>query len=567
MPSFEIDASFWWPMAAYGALLVGVSLYFTRMIKSSDDFYGANGRTSFWFSGLSFFMTAFSASVFVANASIAYRHGLLNALLIVAQIPVFIAGYFIFAARWRSCGCATVIEFLQKRFSPATAKFFMWVGIPVRVMESGNRFYVTAVLFEAMLGVSLLKGSVTTAVITLLSTVGGGFLAVVVTDAVQAILLTLIVTVVAGLSLHAVGGWEGFVANAPEGYWSLATDETGFGVPLIAAWAIVALFAWNGNWALVQRFVAVPGVKDARRVSIISGVSYYLLFPLIAIPAMAAVVVLPGLDTPQKAEYAYILMAQQVLPSGLMAILCFGLLGATITAVNADLNVMSQVVIHDMLKKRLSLTSDRMKLFLGRVVMIVICTLCLALAMKIRDLGGAFQFLVMVLGMTTLPALMPLLFGLLWPVGGGRAAMGAFCAGIAVSVLLKFGLGAGLAAVIIGNGLATALVYFGVGLLFPASEQKREEVRALFVTMREKRRHELKRKFVAVQKADSGGRAVARVAAVTMLLCGVITLGAEFLTPEGAAARGMSALVALFLFIIGGTIFVLNRERRGETPR
>lgn len=546
-------------MAGYGALLIGVSLYFTKMIKNSDDFYGSNGRTSFWFSGLSFFMTAFSASVFVANASITYRHGALNALLVVAQAPIFITGYFLFSARWRRSGCATVVEFIRRRFGAPTAKFFMWVGIPVRVLESSNRLYVTAVLFEVLLGISLFTGATVTAVVTLLSTVGGGFLAVVVTDAVQAILLTLIVAVVAVLSWQAVGGWENFAANVPADYWSLATDETGFGVPLITAWVVVALFAWNGNWSLVQRFVSVPRERDARRVSVISGISYYLLFPMIAIPAMAAVVLVPGLDTPQKAEYAYIMVAQQVLPSGLMAILCFGLLGATITAVNADLNVMAQVVVSDMLKKKLISATERRRLFLGRVIMVVVSAVCLVLAMRIRDFGGAFQFLVMVLGMTTLPTFMPLLFGLLWPHGGGRAAMSAFAAGIIASLVMKFGCGATLALVILGNGAVTAIVYFGTGYILRRSAAEEASVAALFARIRGRPdEHD----EPATAGSDAQGRAVARVAAVTLILCGVLAAFAELATDAASPGRGMGAIVAGAMFVVGGGVFYLNRKRK-----
>lgn len=559
--SLQLSPDFWWLMGGYGALLIGVSLYFTRMIKDSGDFYGSNGKTSFWFSGLSFFMTAFSASIFVANASIAYRHGTLNALLIVAQLPVFIAGYLFFSARWHSTGCATAIEFIGKRFGAACAKFFLWVGIPIRILETGNRLYVTAVLFEAILGLQLLIGSGITATVALLSTIGGGFLAVVVTDAVQAILLTLIVAILAVLSWNAVGGWEGFVDKTPAEYWSLATDSTGFGVPLIAAWAVVALFAWNGNWSLVQRFVSVPTRKDSRKVSVISGVSYYLLFPLIAVPAMAAVVLVPGLDTPQKAEYAYILVAKELLPSGLMAMLCFGLLGATITAVNADLNVMAQVIVQDMLKKRLANASERSKLMLGRLIMLGITIICTVLSLQIRSLGGAFQYLLMVLGMTTLPTFMPLLYGLLWPRGDGRAAITAFCAGIAISVILRFGFDASLATVILSNGIVTTLAYFISPLLLKGYHNE-ESVRSLFTRMRTPDKTEQ-----PTQAASEHGRSIARVAAITLLLSGVLSLIAEWLTPRDLPGGGMAGLMALALFVIGAVIYTLNRKLNGTTGK
>jgi len=542
-------------MGGYAIVMIGISLYFTKMVKNSDDFYGSNGKTSFWLSGLSFFMSAFSASVFVANASIAYRHGTLNLLLIIAQFPVFIAGYFFFAGRWRNTGCATVIEFIGKRFGPKCAKFFLWMGIPMRILETGNRLYVTAVLFEAILGLELIVGASITAGIALLSTIGGGFLALVVTDAVQAILLTLIVAILALLSWNAVGGWESFLEKVPQDFWSVATDDTGFGLPLIAAWAIVALFAWNGNWSLVQRFVSVPTSKDAKRVSAISGIAYYLLFPMIAIPAMAAVILVPGLDTPQKAEYAYILVAKQLLPAGLMAMLCFGMLGVTVTSVSSDLNVMSQVTVKDMLKRRFTNVSERKKLLLGRLVMVLLCVICTVLSLQVRSMGGAFQYLLMVLGMTTLPTFMPLLYGLLWPVGDSRSAILSFSIGIGISLLLKLGFDVSLATIILSNGATTTLVYFGMATLGGKRENE-AEVQAIFECIR-------RPKSDAQSQAGTGaqGRAIARVAAVTLLLCGMLALIAEILTPENPQNSGMALSMAIVLFVIGSVIYFINRKK------
>jgi SSS family solute:Na+ symporter len=559
MIQVQIDHTFWWLLTGYGALLIGVSFYFTRFIKSSEDFYGSTGQTAPWLSGLSFFMSAFSASVFVANASLAYRHGSLNLLLILAQLPVFIAGYYVFSRRWFRSGCSTVIEFLQKRFGLNTAKFFLWMGIPIRVLENGNRVYVTAVLFEIMLGIDLFTGATITVIVALLSTVGGGFLAVVVTDAVQAILLSFIVAVVAVLSWQSAGGWEGFATRMPENYWSVFPDQSNFGLSVIVAWSFVALFAWNGSWSLVQRFVAVPTEKGAQRVSLISGGAYYLLFPLMAIPAMAAAIVIPELDTPQKAEYAYILMAEKVLPMGLMAMLCFGLLGATITALNAELNVMAQVVVQDMLKRRLARFSESTRLWFGRIIMIALSALCLALALRIREMGGAFQFLITVLSMTALPTFIPMLLGLLTTRGDGRSAISAFIAGMITSIILKFGFDQSLAIIIATNGVVTASVF-----LFATSATQRcggleASVQSLFA------RIQTPKPVVAATKENIAfTRVVARVAAITLIIAGLLSLAAEFMTPDTAAGKGYAAMVTVATFVTGGAILFFHRAPKNQ---
>lgn len=567
-------------MGGYCLLLVGVSLYFARMVKSSADLYLGSGKSGPWLNGLSFFMTAFSASVFVANASLAYRHGALNALLILAQVPVFVAGYYIFSARWHRTGCQTAVEFIQKRFGRPTARFFIGLGIPLRILDNANRLYVTAVLCEIVLGMSLFTGALLTLGVSLLSTVGGGFLAIVVTDAVQAVLLTLIVSVVAFLSWDKVGGWTGFAANVPESYWSLEGSQ-GFGLSLIVAWSFVTLFAWNGSWSLVQRFVAVPTERDARRVSLVAGVSYYILFPLIAVPAMAAVVLIPGLATPQQAESAYILVAEKVLPAGLMAMLCFGLLSATITALNSELNVIAHVVVNDVWPRRLARYSEAVRLWIGRGVMVAVGFVCFALALEIRDFGGAFKFLITVNGMTILPTFVPLLLGLLWPKATGRGAIAAFVAGISTSILLQFVFEWNLAAVIMANGLITIAVLLLSSRWPERDPDRRREVDSLFARL--SRTQSAATRSEGVSPASSTGQcrsqmagedacatqlrerrtdAIARVAAIALGIAGLLALAAELLTTDTAHGRGVAAVVAAALFVIAGVVYYLHRPSR-----
>src|SRR5690606_41547824 len=45
-------------------------------VKNTSDLFGAGGRSPWWVSGLSGFMTMFSAGTFVVWGGIAYKHGL-----------------------------------------------------------------------------------------------------------------------------------------------------------------------------------------------------------------------------------------------------------------------------------------------------------------------------------------------------------------------------------------------------------------------------------------------------------------------------------------------------------
>lgn len=61
--------------------LVFVSGLVSRKIKTSEDMFIAGRNSSWWLSGLSTYMTIFSASTFVIWGGVAYRIGLVAALI------------------------------------------------------------------------------------------------------------------------------------------------------------------------------------------------------------------------------------------------------------------------------------------------------------------------------------------------------------------------------------------------------------------------------------------------------------------------------------------------------
>jgi SSS family transporter len=476
--------AFYFVIIFYYILLAAVSFYFSKYVKNTSDFYKASGQTPWLVAGLSFFMTAFSASVFVANASFAYNYGLLNILLIVAQLPTFVFGYFIFSKLWHRSKCNTAIEFMERRYDHKTAKFFVWTGIPIRILDNANRIYVTAVLFEVLLGMDLWVAILFTCIAALIYTVKGGFLGIVVTDTLQAIIMMIIVFVVALMAFIKVGGISGFMARVPEGYWTLNPKGSDFNLTLISAWCIVGLVAWNGMWSLVQKYVSVEKETDAQKVAATCGISYFILFPLLAIPPMCAAVLLPELrGTASGAEQSFIKMAEAILPSGLLGLLCFAIFGATVTSLNSELTVISQIAIQDVFKKVLKNVSEKQKLFLGRIIIIVVIALCASIAFAIRPLGGAFRYLINVLGLTTLPTFIPLLLGLIYRRTPAWGSIASFLIGIILSVVLRFIFGVPLGWVIFANGTITACAMLFIGWIWPVSGERKEVVDKLFMNL------------------------------------------------------------------------------------
>lgn len=475
--------SFWAVLVFYTLLLVGLSFYFTRFIKTSEDFFRASQQTPWWVSGLSFFMTAFSAAVFVGRASFAYQFGGLALLSVAVTLPTFMFGYWFFSKRWHRSGCATAVEFINKRFGQNTARFFIFTGVPIRILDNANRLYVTAVLVSLLFNCSLFEGVLITAVIAVLYTIMGGFLAMSVTDVIQAIVMSIIVLVIAVVGYIKVGGMEGFLGSLPNEFWSLNPDHPEYNVQFELATGLIAIFSWNGFWSLVQRFVSVPTERDAQKVALTGGLSFVILFPLFTLPPMFAAVLIPELSTPQLAETSYLRLAATLLPASMLGLLCFALFAATVTALNSELTVISQVIVNDALKHRLRNASERFKLQLGRGLILLTTIICIIIAMQIRSFGGSFKYLVLLMGMTTLPTFAPLLLGLMFRRTSGTGAMLSFAVGLTTSILARFVFDQVISMMVLYNFITTVATFFICGWLLPLKGERKAVVDAIFVRL------------------------------------------------------------------------------------
>ena len=93
-----------------GVLAVG--LLFARLNRSASDMFAAGGQSPWWASGLSGFMTMFSAGTFVVWGGIAYKFGFVAvAINLCYGVAALAVGYFV-AGRWKRLGIRTPAQFI-----------------------------------------------------------------------------------------------------------------------------------------------------------------------------------------------------------------------------------------------------------------------------------------------------------------------------------------------------------------------------------------------------------------------------------------------------------------------
>ena len=287
------------------------------------SYFAAGGAVPWPISGLSLFMSFFSAGTFVVWGSIAYELGWVSITIQLTMcVSGFLVAYFI-APAWRKTNNLTAAEFVRDRLGEGVQKFFTYLILILSLAYSGAFLYPVAKIINVSTGVSINACVIILGLLIVLYTVVGGLWAVIITDVLQFVILSASVVIVVYLSLIEVGGFERFSRNVPDNFFDWTSGEYSW-------WFIIGVGIFNtifigGNWAYVQRYTSVKGLKEAKKVGLTFGFLYLISPFLWMLPPMIYRVLNPSLVGLEN-EGAYLLMCKQVLPMGLLGLILGGMI-------------------------------------------------------------------------------------------------------------------------------------------------------------------------------------------------------------------------------------------------
>jgi Na+/proline symporter len=418
-----------------------------RKIKSSKDMFIAGRNSSWWLSGLSTYMTIFSASTFVVWGGVAFRSGVVAIVVgLMLGIASILVGLFV-AGKWSRLKINSPAEYISIRFGKQATRFYTIVGIIGRGVHIAVALYAIAIMAVAL--IPLPAGhflanpetghlSVTYTVlllgaITFVYTALGGYLAVLMTDLVQFAVLIAMILIMIPLSFNSVGGVDTFIANAPEGYFSLFSSE--YSWVWMVLWLFLNVFMIGGDWPFVQRYISVPTEKDAKKSAWLVGV-LYLVTPLVwYIPSLVYRTIHPDANP----EQSYMLMSRQALGPGMLGLMLAAMISATLSLVSGTLNVFANVFTFDIYKTFRPAASEKRLMNVGRLFTYVYGTIVTLIAVLIPVLGGAERVVVSILTLVISPLFIPSLWGLFSKRIGQKSVWISMGITYAIALIIKFG--------------------------------------------------------------------------------------------------------------------------------
>lgn len=480
-------------LALYCLGLLAIGFAFTRKAaQSRSQMFVAGRQSPWWISGLSAYMTMFSAGTFVVWGGIAYEFGFVAISINMGYgVAAFLVGYLI-AGRWQRLGVSTAAEFVNLRFGEKAFQFYTWFKIAFSfttglalyglakiicplVLLPAHWFVVdpATVIAGAEVGqLSVTYACVILGVIVVVYTMAGGLWAVLLTDTLQFFVLTLAVVVAVFLSLDRIGGLSAFLEQAPTGFLNFTGGD--FTYLFLLGWMLVNAFSLGAEWQFLQRYFCVPRPRDARWALYLFGILYLTLPFLYMAPAMFYRLVTNDADP----EEAFILMCQTVLPSGMVGMMIAALFSATASLVSSVLNVYASVLTDDIYIRLIRPNaSERETVTAGRVITILVGTYMIAGSIAIPTLTTMRDWII-IFGSLIGPALLlPTIWGLFSRKVTESAVWWCVIANVCASLIFRFGLRSdgwlgdieflsGLVALVEANFRVTDLM---IGIVTPVS--------------------------------------------------------------------------------------------------
>lgn len=353
----------WVVLGIYFAAMLGVGLYFYRSGKSStaEGFTKADGAMPGWVVGLSILATYLSSISFLALPGRAYA-GNWNAFVFSLSLPLAVW----VAARWfvpyyRATGEVSAYSHLEARFGPWARVYAGVCYLLTQLARMGSVMFLMALPLHLLLGWEIHWVILLTGVSVILYTMLGGIVAVMWSDAVQAVILMAGALLCLALLLAGLpGGFAAGVdyATAQEkfslGSFGASLGESTFWV-VLAYGLVINLQNFGIDQNYVQRYVAARSEQAARRSLWLGGMLYIpvsLVFFLIGTGLFVFYGAQPGLlpaslQAGDQADrvFPYFILTQ--LPPGVRGLLLAAIFSAAMSTLSTSLNSSATLLLTD----------------------------------------------------------------------------------------------------------------------------------------------------------------------------------------------------------------------------
>ncbi|WP_245893700.1 sodium:solute symporter [Sphingobacterium gobiense] len=393
-------------IAVYLLAMVLVGVYFSRKNTSTDAYTKAAGSIPSWAIGISLYATFLSSNTFLGVPGKAYGANW-NAFVFSLSMPLaaFIAAKY-FVPFYRNHKTVSAYTNLENRFGAWARSYAVVCFLLTQVARMGSIFFGISLTLQALTGLDMSVIMLVTGVCIVVYTVLGGLEAVIWTEVVQGLLLTVGAVIVIGTLIYNTPGGTDTIIDIglrdnkfSLGSFSLTdfSSSTFWVILLYGFFMNLTNFGMDQNY--VQRYHAAPSAKEATKsvwlcvwlylpislLFFVIGVCLYAYYDVnpellvtvkeqAALERMGAGGNLAGtMNVLTPADYGDKVLPHYMvnhIPVGILGLIVSAILAAAMSTISSGMNASATVFTEDIYKRYINPNiSDK-----GNLRLLLICT-------------------------------------------------------------------------------------------------------------------------------------------------------------------------------------------------
>lgn len=429
----------------YLLFVLGVGVYFTRYMKSLDDFVLGGRRLGPVVAAISERASGESAWFLLGLPGAAYALGFAEFWSVIGiAFGIFISWVFIaLPLRVASArlGALTLPDYFELRFGDKTRLLrivSMVIIIVFYTVYVAAQFIGAGKVLNTTFGIPHIWGMIIGAVVVAFYTILGGFLAVAWTDLIQGFLMLAVAVVLPVVGIYHLGGISEAMAALSykdPAFFTMSAGKVGkamwFGVVLGGlGWGL----GYLGQPHLLTRYMAVNKPKQVRTSTLVATSWVLIAYWGAAFIGIFGAAILGGGLADKETVMPQ--LALTLLPAWLAGVFISGAIAAMMSTADSQLVVATSALVEDVYARILKPDSKPKKLVLmSRIMTLIIATIALVFAIWNKD----FIFDVVAYAWSGLGASFgpPLLLALLWKRTSKWGVLSGMLGGMVGTILWK----------------------------------------------------------------------------------------------------------------------------------
>ncbi|HPV35610.1 MAG TPA: sodium/solute symporter [Candidatus Hydrogenedentes bacterium] len=397
----------WGVIAVYAAAMLGIGAYYARKIETSEDFYLGGRQMRPSMVGLSLFAAMISTISYLAEPGEVMSHGPIAYLMYLASLPIiYLIVGFLLIPHIMKLPITSAYELLEKRLGMPSRLLgsgifllirFVWMGL---VVYTASRAVVTAMGLPlgALAPTIMIMGTITVVYSSM-----GGLQAVVLTDAIQSLLLIVAAIVCVIIITVKMGGVGWFPTQWSETWDTQPVFSLDPTVRVTMIGSLIATTVWwvctaGSDQMAIQRYLATRDVKSARKAFLINNIADVCVNVTLISLGFALLgffrehypeLLRATLADEKKGDYLFPLFVVNFMKFGTAGLVIAGMLAAAMSSLSSGLNSAATVLNTDFLPLLLRKPLDeKTKVRHGMAVSAVIGVIIILLALVIENVRG-----------------------------------------------------------------------------------------------------------------------------------------------------------------------------------